>query len=327
VSLTDRDRKIVLALVPLLIIGVYWFMLLAPKRHQATKLNGDASKAQQERDAAVSQAKALESAKGQFAKQYEEIVRLGKAIPTQVDMPSLIVQLDSAARGTGIDFGDIKVGPRVPAAPAAGGSSSGSTASSGSGSPPVAAGGAAAQSAPGQAAEKANTAHNAETNSANQAAQSSGVNPADTQTSTSSKSGGLPVGGGSAGTPSSGGSTANSGVPGLDTVPLNFTFTGEFLNLADFFHRLKRFVHVANDKIAVQGRLVTIDSLKFTSDLQTFPALQADVTATVYLTPKDQGTTAGATSQGPAQSTPGSGSGASTTSTASATPPTATATP
>ena len=37
-----------------------------------------------------------------FAADYAEIVRLGKAIPAGVDMPSLLVQLDRAAEGTDI---------------------------------------------------------------------------------------------------------------------------------------------------------------------------------------------------------------------------------
>ena len=90
-------------------------------------------------------------------------------------------------------------------------------------------------------------------------------------------------------------------------------------------------MHVANNKIRVQGRLITIDSLKFSSTAQNFPFLEADVTATVYLSPKDGGTTAGATSAGPAASTPGatssSASSSSSTSgtssaTAAVTPPT-----
>jgi hypothetical protein len=110
-------------------------------------------------------------------------------------------------------------------------------------------------------------------------------------------------------------------VPGLDTVPLTFTFGGKFNNLAQFFHRLKRFVHLANNKISVQGRLITIDSLKFTSSAANFPFIEADVTATVYLSPKDGGTTAGATTQGPATTTPGATSNASAAASA-VTPPT-----
>jgi hypothetical protein len=331
VSLTARDRKIVIAIVPLLLIVAYWFLLLSPKRKEATKLSGQVSKAQRARDKSVAAASSLEQAKAQFAAQYAQMVRLGKAVPTQVDMPSLLVQLDAAARGTGIDFGDIKVGARVPAAPVTsstsgasgtGGTSgtSGASGTSGTGSsqPNAAAGGAPAQTAFGKDAEKAN---NAAAQGNAQAIQQSGLSAGDAQTSTSTGSG-LPVGGGTAAATASGGSSP--GVPGLDTVPLTFTFGGKFFNLADFFHRLKRFVHVANNRISVQGRLLTIDSLKFTSSVQSFPNLEADVSATVYLSPKDGGTTAGATAQGPAQTSPAAPASSSDTqpSTAVATAPT-----
>jgi type IV pilus assembly PilO-like protein len=340
VSLTDRDRKIVIAIIPLLLIGVYWFLLLAPKRKEASKLETKVTAAQQAKDAALQQEATLNQAKARFATQYAEMVRLGKAIPTDVDMPSLLVQLESAAKGTGIEFGDIKVGQRVEATPVTSTTttpSSGttttttpgtSTPSSGSTTTPnVAAGGTPAATSFGKATESANNA--AATGNA-QAAQQSGLNAGDTATSTAAKPGGLPVGGGSASGATATG-TSSPSPTGLDTVPLTFTFGGKFFNLADFFHRLKRFVHVANNKISVQGRLITIDSLKFTSSVQNFPSLEADVSATVYLSPKNGGTTAGATSSGPATSTPGAtvqpastpGTGNSTSTTA----PTATLTP
>jgi len=327
-NLTARDRKIVIAIVPLLLIAVYWFLVLSPKRKEATKLGAQVTQAQQARDAAVSQANSLTQAKNSFAAQYAEMVRLGKAIPTQVDMPSLLVQLDAAARGTGIQFGDIKVGARVAAAPvsspttgssAAGTGTTGATGATGA-QPPVAAAGTPAQSTFGKATESANNA--AATGNA-QAVQQSGLNPGDTATSSANKPGGLPIGGGA----SVYSATApGAAVPGLDTVPLTFTFAGKFDNLADFFHQLKRFVHVANNSIRVQGRLITIDSLKFTSSAANFPNIQADVSATVYLSPKDGGTTAGATSQGPAQTTPGASSGGSQPATATVAPPTSTIT-
>jgi hypothetical protein len=327
VSLTDRDRKIVFAIIPLLLIGAYWFLLLSPKRKEAGDLTAKVAAAQQARDAATTQEAALNQAKAHFSTQYSEMVRLGKAIPTQVDMPSLLVQLQAAASGTGIVFGDIKVGARVPAAPVTpttpatpSTGTSGSPSSSSTSQPPVAAGGTPAASSYGKATESANNA--AATGNA-QAVQQSGPNAGDTATSTASKSGGLPVGGGSATTGATG-TGATGGTPGLDTVPLTFTFGGKFFNLADFFHRLKRFVHVANNRISVQGRLITIDSLKFTSSLETFPSLQADVNATIYLSPKNGGTTAGATSTGPATTTPGAPSTSSSSTPASPAPATST---
>ncbi|HEY7633224.1 MAG TPA: type 4a pilus biogenesis protein PilO [Thermoleophilaceae bacterium] len=304
-SLTDRDRKIVFAILPLLLLAVYWFLVLSPKRKEAKKLGAQVTQAQQARDAAVSTANSLEQAKANFPVQYAQMVRLGKAIPTQVDMPSLIVQLDAAAHGTGIQVGDIKVGARVAAAPVT--TTAPTTPSTGTTAPPVAAGGAQAQTSFGQAAESAN---NAAAQGNAQAIQQSGLSADDASTSTASKSGGLPVGGGTSVTPTA--ITPGQPVPGLDTVPLTFTFGGKFTNLSNFFHRLKRFVHVANNRINVHGRLITIDSLKFTSTAANFPNIQADVTATVYLSPKDGGTTAGATAAGPATTTPGTSSSQST---------------
>ena len=87
------------------------------------------------------------------------------------------------------------------------------------------------------------------------------------------------------------------------------------------FHRFKRFVKIAGDDIRVQGRLMTIDGFEFTSG-ENFPNLTAEVKATVYLTPKVQGTTAGATPTGPAAPAPGAAQPVSTPApaTAAATP-------
>jgi hypothetical protein len=116
---------------------------------------------------------------------------------------------------------------------------------------------------------------------------------------------------------------------GLDSVPLDFEFRGSFFDLADFFHRMKRFVRVANDQLVVRGRLLTIDSFSFARPDAKATGLKAEVTATIYLTPPDQGTTAGATPAGPAAASPSDASSTPPSSTSSTpTPtPTATATP
>jgi len=243
--------------------------VLGPKRDEAGKLGAQLTEAEEKRDAANAQVGQLEGSKNSYAKDYETVVRLGKAIPATLDMPSLLVQLESAAEGTGIRFSRVRAGDRnaAPAAPAP------STGAPGQGGD-AAAGGEKASTGAGNATEQANDAGKT-SDSANAAA---GADPAT----------------GSSGTPADG---STSGKPGLDSVPLEFAFNGSFFDLADFFHRMKRFVRVANKNIRVQGRLMTIDRLSFKSDL--FPVITAEVTSTVYLSPKGQGTTAGATPQGP----------------------------
>jgi Tfp pilus assembly protein PilO len=325
VTLSDRDRKLALVIIPIFLLVAYWFLLLAPKREASASASKDLSEQTQRLEQARTAANTARQAKTNFAADYAEIVRLGKAIPAGVDMPSLVVQLDRAAAGTGIRFTRVATGERDPAAaaPAPAPAPSGSSSSSSSSSTPVQAGGETAQSAPGGAVEAANNTSAQQSQQA-QAASQSGVASSDTQTSTSS-GGGLPIGGG-AGAP---GTPTAAAAPALDTVPLELEFVGNFFNLSDFFHDIKRFVHVANRNVVVSGRLVTIEGVKFSSDPELFPRIKAEVTATVYLSPKVQGATAGATAAGPAPATGATPTPASTT-TPSTTPspaPTATATP
>jgi Pilus assembly protein, PilO len=276
VSLSDRDKKIIYLMVPVLVAAAYWFLLLKPKRHEAVKLSDQVAQAQEARDSAVSQANQLTQAKARYQSDYSAMVRLGKALPTKVDMPSLLVQLNAAAKGTGIQFGAITVGARATAAPIA--TSTGTSAS-----------GASSATVFGAAVQKAKAANAAESSSVAQSAAASNA------VGTTGASGAT---GATGPTGATGASAGTSTAPTLDEVPLTFKFGGTFFDLADFFHHLKRFVHVANDRINVQGRLITIDSLKFTST--TFPSIEADVSATVYLSPKNDVATPTATSTGAA---------------------------
>ena len=313
-TLTARDKKLAFVIVPIVLIVAYWFLLLAPKREAASAAATNLAKQEQRRDAAKALVEQTSAAKTDFAADYAEIVRLGKAIPAHVDMPSLIVQLDAAASGAGIRFTKISAGERQSlAAPV---DPSGAPPASAGSTPPAAAGGTPAESTPGASAEAANEA----------AAAQSGV---DASTSTAARDGGLPVGGGS--TPAAGaeGATVATGPAGLETVPLELEFTGHFFRLADFFHDIKRFVDVAERSVLVNGRLVTVESVDIVSDPELFPKVRANVTATVYLAPKAEGATAGATPQGPAATTPAATGGETAPSDGAPTSPapTAAATP
>ena len=288
-SLTDRDKKIMMLLIPVVVLLGYWFLVLGPQRSEVSKLDGQLTQAEGDRDDAVNNATQLENSRTNYAKDYSTVVRLGKAIPSTLDMPSLLVQLETAAKGAKIDFDSITVGDRVTAA-APGAAATDTTTSQ----PASAAGGEKAQTGAGKATESANEA----SKTSDQANQAAGADAGTTGT------------GGAAG--------ATSGVAGLDSVPLNFTFTGSYFDLADFFHRVKRFVRVANEDIRVQGRLMTIDTMAFTSDKP--PTVKATVTASVYLAPKSEGATGGATSQGPSTATPAAAPSGSSSGSGSSTP-------
>jgi Tfp pilus assembly protein PilO len=288
-SMSDRDKKILTLLLPVALIAAYWFLVLSPKKEESAAIQDKLSQAQSEQQTAESAAAAVSGAKSNFAADYTTVIRLGKAVPSTVDMPSLLVQLDRAARGTDISFDKIQTGERTaaptPAAPPAGSSGSGS-----------------AQSGPGKAKEAAQGA-------ATKASNTGTLNGAQPASGSSSAAG-----------------TTGAAAPGLESVGLDFTFNGTFFNLADFFHRMKRFVKVVNDDIVVRGRLMTIDNFKWTAEPEKWPSLKAEVHATIYLAPKAEGVSAGATPQGPGSSTPASTPASSGSSGSSTTAPAATTT-
>ncbi|UJA20282.1 hypothetical protein HJD18_08720 [Thermoleophilia bacterium SCSIO 60948] len=129
---------------------------------------------------------------------------------------------------------------------------------------------------------------------------------------------------------------AQVGPAGLMTMPYDLTFEGDFFGLSKFFAGLDGLVHVDNQgqlvtrgSQAARGRLLTIDgfSLSLNEEGGASDLLSANVSLTSYLTPPDQGATAGATGAGPAVEVPGETTAPATTD-ATATPaPTAAVTP
>jgi type II secretory pathway component PulM len=297
VTLSDRDRRILLIILPVVVVIAYWFLLLSPKRADLSTARDEQTQAEQARDQAVAQAAQLEKARQTFAADYAAVVRLGKAIPDTVDSPSLLVQLDRASKGTHIDFTSVTFGARSAAVVAAAPATQAAPQPNGN----AAAGGAPAQTGPGTAAESAGNAVNNGNQASSNVDQASGGTTTTTATGTTS-------------------APATATPAALDSVALTFNFTGTYFDLADFFHRLKRFVYVANNQIFVRGRLMTIDTLSFAPKPSSAGGsandLSATVGATVYLAPKAQGATGGATPQGPAggTTTPTTPSGAQTSS-------------
>lgn len=98
---------------------------------------------------------------------------------------------------------------------------------------------------------------------------------------------------------------ASIGPAGLAVMPYTLTFEGDFFELADFIKGLDSLVKTENEEVAVDGRLLTISGFSLAADSnEGFPNLQATFGVTTFLTPPDQGVTAGATPAGPASATP-----------------------
>jgi Tfp pilus assembly protein PilO len=96
---------------------------------------------------------------------------------------------------------------------------------------------------------------------------------------------------------------ASIGPAGLAVMPYSLTFTGNFFHIADFIKGIDSLVHSNESEVAVDGRLVTLDGFALNaSGAGGFPRLEANFAVTTYVTPPNQGLTAGATPTEPAPS-------------------------
>lgn len=95
------------------------------------------------------------------------------------------------------------------------------------------------------------------------------------------------------------------GPAGLPTMPYDLSFRGDFFGVADYMAGLDSLVQVENDGIGVDGRLLTVDGFTMKPDeVRGYPYLEVDMHVTSFVTPADQGVTAGASPAAPASTTP-----------------------
>lgn len=105
-----RSNQILLSVVALgAAIAAFYFLALAPKREEAAALDTKIA----EQEAAVEQARLMlagyEEAKGSYKRNYATLARLGKAVPADDDVQSLMVQLESTADRSGVSFEKIEL--------------------------------------------------------------------------------------------------------------------------------------------------------------------------------------------------------------------------
>lgn len=270
------DRAILVSLLAAGLLAAFYFMVLSPKRDQASQLGDEissleASIAEQEQVAAFA-----EQARQDFPKFYGRMVVLGKAVPEGADSASLLVQLNSISQGAGVEFQGLQL--------AQGGESAAEAAAA---TPPPEATPPADGSTPSPDAGGEPAPETTPT----------GAEPSVTGVAapaTEATAANLPIG-------------ATVGAAGLPTLPYDVDFIGDFFEIADFVNGLDRMVGLRekSGQVAVDGRLMTIDGFALKGGAPgSSPELGATFLMTTYVTPSDQGLTLGATPQAPAPGQP-----------------------
>ena len=111
--------------------AAFFFLVLSPKRDEIAALDAQIAAKQGELTTNQQLVADYQAAKGGYRTAYASVVRLGKAVPVEDDVRSLVVQIDGAARKAGVNFQSISVGGGAAAggaAPAAGSAPGGAAA-------------------------------------------------------------------------------------------------------------------------------------------------------------------------------------------------------
>lgn len=101
----------------LLVLGAGWFLLVLPQRHQAasTALAVNQTQAQiLQAEAAQAAAAAPQTTPKQPEIRTADLYRLAKAMPSDADMPDLLLELDQVARASGVTV--LSITPTSPTA-------------------------------------------------------------------------------------------------------------------------------------------------------------------------------------------------------------------
>jgi Tfp pilus assembly protein PilO len=102
-------RILIVAVVAFGAVGGYWKLVLAPKRAQVAELDQQIATQQAKLAQTQSLIATYKGAKDEYKANYATVARLGKAVPTSDDTRSLVVQLDTAAKRSGVDFDSINI--------------------------------------------------------------------------------------------------------------------------------------------------------------------------------------------------------------------------
>lgn len=275
--MTSRDRIVVIVLGVVGVLAGFYMLALKPKRQEAASLGAQVAAAEERVSKARSELVAGQQARATYSVNYATVARLGKAVPTDDDVPSLVYQLDQTAEATGVDFRSVKL--RANAA--------GST-------PPATQSAAAASASQSDQTAQSGDAKSGEGEKSGESAGTSTTTtgtPAAPAAPTQAASAGLPPG-------------AVVGPAGLTTMPFSFSFEGDFFRLSEFLTKLERYIRPRGDTVRVRGRLLLVDGIALNAAGSGFPKMKAAIAATAYLLPPSQGLFDGATPQGPSAAAP-----------------------
>lgn len=276
------ERAIVFGVVLAALAIGFYVLVLGPQRDKASEL----SKQVDDLHASISREQQVadfaEQARREFPRYYGRLVVLGKAVPEQADTASMLVQLNSISSRSQVAFQGISLSQGSESAGTGTSSSSSATTTSPTSSSTTPATPAAPASTGTSGAAPTTTASGTSGSAAPVSAAPAPATEASAAT--------LPIG-------------AVVGPGGLPTLPYDLTFRGTFFDISNFIGGIDDLVtpQDGGTQVSSDGRLFTVNGFALNGGAPgSSPKLDANFLVTTYVTPEEQGLTAGATPSGPA---------------------------
>ena len=108
--MSTRDRLVLIGVIAVAVVGVVWLMFVSPERKKASQAGAAAAAAEAQLQSAHSELATARQAQAKYAASYSTIVKLGKAVPTTEEVPSLINELAQASKQKKVEFASITAG-------------------------------------------------------------------------------------------------------------------------------------------------------------------------------------------------------------------------
>jgi Tfp pilus assembly protein PilO len=115
----SATRPIVGMLVVAAAAIAFWTLLLSPKRDEAAKLSQQIESVSASVESARGELAQATAARRSFPAAYHQLVELGQAVPASDETPSLLIELETIAVASGVEFDDIQLEGEGEAAPEA----------------------------------------------------------------------------------------------------------------------------------------------------------------------------------------------------------------
>jgi Tfp pilus assembly protein PilO len=112
-----REIYIITAVVAVVLIVAWYFLLFSPMQRKASDLDTQIQSAQSALDMANQEVVKLESYKKTAPQSRAEVVRLGKMLPESEGIPGLIIELSKTAEASGVSITSIARGTTSPGSP------------------------------------------------------------------------------------------------------------------------------------------------------------------------------------------------------------------